>query len=195
MSHAGSSDILKLSENEKKYLLKLARETIHELLTKNRFLETQPPTKKLEEKYGVFVTLYKNGNLRGCIGYVEGSKPVYRAVMEMAKSAAFEDPRFPPLTLAEFSQITIEISILSPLRRIHNVDEIQVGIHGIVISRGFSRGLLLPQVATEWNWDREQFLEQTCLKAGLPPDAWKDPETEIWIFSAEIFSEKDVFND
>jgi AmmeMemoRadiSam system protein A len=105
----------------------------------------------------------------------------------MALSAAFCDPRFPPLTPQEFKDIHLEISVLSPLRKIKQVDEIQVGVHGLYIRQGPCRGLLLPQVATEYHWDRETFLQQTCCKACLPPQAWKDPQTEIYIFSADIF--------
>ncbi|OGB60645.1 MAG: hypothetical protein A2Y94_03355 [Caldithrix sp. RBG_13_44_9] len=110
----------------------------------------------------------------------------------MAKSAAFNDPRFNPVVKKEIPDLEIEISVLSPLKKVKDVKEIQVGKHGIIIQQGFQRGLLLPQVATEWGWNREEFLEQTCHKAGLPADAWEDPSSEIFIFSAEIFNEKDV---
>jgi len=110
----------------------------------------------------------------------------------MAEAAAFQDPRFPPVTSKELGQLEYEISVLTPLRRIKNVEEIQVGIHGIYMKRGASSGLLLPQVATEWGWDRVTFLEHTCTKAGLPEDAWKDKKTEIYIFSADVFSPDDL---
>ncbi len=186
--------IVGLNREEKIYLLKLARETIETQLKYHRNPETKPISPKVQEKFGVFVTLHKFGELRGCIGYVEGIKPLYQAVMDMAKAAAFEDPRFPPVELSEVPDLDIEISVLSPLKKIESIDEIVIGKHGLIMQRGFHRGLLLPQVATEWNWNREEFLRQTCLKAGLPPDAWKDPETEIYIFSAEIFSEKELLH-
>jgi AmmeMemoRadiSam system protein A len=110
----------------------------------------------------------------------------------MAEAAAFQDPRFPPVSSQELGQLDYEISVLTPLRRIKDVEEIQVGIHGIYLKRGGSSGLLLPQVATEWGWDRTTFLEHTCTKAGLPEDAWKDRKTEIYIFSADVFSPDDL---
>jgi AmmeMemoRadiSam system protein A len=125
--------------------------------------------------------------LRGCIGLIEAVKPLAETVQEMARSAAFGDPRFPPLTAQEFKDIDIEISVLTPFRQVKNVDEIQVGVHGLYLRNGSYRGLLLPQVATEHKWDRDTFLQQTCYKAGLPSLAWKDPKTEIYVFSADIF--------
>jgi AmmeMemoRadiSam system protein A len=125
--------------------------------------------------------------LRGCIGLIEAVKPLGETIQEMALSAAFCDPRFPPLTAQEFKDLDIEISVLTPLRRIKNVEEIQVGVHGLYLRNGSCRGLLLPQVATQYNWDRDTFLQQTCCKACLPPMAWKDPQTEIYVFSADIF--------
>jgi AmmeMemoRadiSam system protein A len=181
--------IVGLNDQEKNYLLQLVRGTINSMLDSHKFPETKPPTKKLEEKFGVFVTLHKHEQLRGCIGYIEGVKPLYEEVMEMANSAAFRDPRFPPVQKNEVKDLEIEISVLSPIKQISDVKEIQVGKHGIIIQREFYRGLLLPQVAVEWKWNREEFLRQTCFKAGLPADSWKDPQTKIFIFSAEIFGE------
>jgi len=186
--------IVGLNKEEKIYLLKLARETIETQLKYHRNPETTPISEKVKEKFGVFVTLHKFGELRGCIGYVEGIKPLYLAVMDMARAAAFEDPRFPPVEMSEVKDLDIEISVLSPLKKIQDISEIEIGKHGLIMERGFHRGLLLPQVATEWGWNREEFLRQTCIKAGLPPDAWKDPETTIYIFSAEIFSEKELLH-
>jgi AmmeMemoRadiSam system protein A len=133
------------------------------------------------------VTLHKQGRLRGCIGQIHARQPLVRTVAEMAVAAAFEDPRFPPLRREELRDIDIEISVLTPLRRITDVGEIQVGTHGIYLRRGAYSGLLLPQVATEWGWDRNTFLEHTCEKAHLPKDAWKDKKAEIYIFSADVF--------
>ncbi len=184
--------IVGLDLKEKTFLLQLARNTIIHFLEEDDYPTTKPVSQKLKEDFGVFVTLHKKGQLRGCIGYVEGVKPLYQAVMDMARSAAFNDPRFPAVTLDEVKDLEIEISVLSPLKRIKNIEEIVVGRHGLIIRRGLMRGLLLPQVATEWGWDRQEFLKQTCFKAGLPGDAWKDSAAEIYIFSAEIFSEKDT---
>lgn len=141
------------------------------------------------EPMGVFITLRKNEELRGCIGYVEGNKPLYESIPEMSEAAATRDPRFDPLKEDEIEDINLEISLLSPLEKIESPEQVEVGKHGLVIKRGDNRGLLLPQVATENNWDRTTFLEHTCLKANLQPDSWKDKEIEIYIFSAEVFSE------
>jgi AmmeMemoRadiSam system protein A len=183
--------IVGLNDQEKQYLLKLVRTTIVTLLENKNLPETTPVSEKMNDKYGVFVTLHKDGNLRGCIGYIEGVDSLYKSVMRMAQSAAFQDPRFPPVREDEVEELEIEISVLSPIKKIKNIEEIQVGKHGLIIQQGISRGLLLPQVATDWGWNREEFLQQTCRKAGLPTSAWKDSGTEISIFSAEIFSEKD----
>jgi len=143
----------------------------------------------LEKKMGAFVTLKKQGRLRGCIGLIEGTKPLYETVEKMAQAAAFEDPRFRPVQKDELGGVDIEISALTPLRQIENVREIEVGRHGIYIVKGFHSGLLLPQVATEYNWDRDTFLREICAKANLPQDAWKDKDTKIFIFSASVFGE------
>lgn len=187
----------KLSKSEKLFLLVLARNTISARL-ENRSLPE--PTKeertkagiKIEEPRGCFVTLHKKGELRGCIGTFFSDAPLWQNVREMAVQSAFYDPRFPPLAKSELEDIDIEISALSPLREIKSIDEIKVGKHGIYITRGHNRGVLLPQVATENGWDLETFLEHTCLKAGLNPKAWKEPGVTIEIFSAEVFGEKDI---
>jgi AmmeMemoRadiSam system protein A len=180
-------DIVTLTPEEKHFLHQLVRTTIRgELAGK-----MQPPTtffsETLKEKYGVFVTLKKRGDLRGCIGYVEGIKPLQEAVCDMAISAAFHDPRFPAVTEKELKDLEVEISVMSPLKEITSTDEIVIGTHGLVIEKSFNRGLLLPQVATEYNWDRETFLAHTCLKAGLPKEAWQDKDTKILIFAANVF--------
>ena len=144
-------------------------------------------TRKLQEKRGAFVTLKRKGQLRGCIGYTQAFKPLSQTIMEMAQAAAFQDPRFPPLAKNELGDLDIEISVLTPFRSIQDIKDIEVGKHGLFIERGGYSGLLLPQVATEYHWDRQTFLEHTCLKAGLPKDAWKDKNTKIQVFSAEIF--------
>jgi AmmeMemoRadiSam system protein A len=180
-----------ITPEEKKYLLALARKMIIAKTEGINISDDNYFSDTLKESSGVFVTLHKNGQLRGCIGYVEGIKPLQEAVIEMSLSAAFEDPRFPPVEKDELKDIELEISVLSPLQTISNIDKILVGKHGLVIEKGFYRGLLLPQVAAEYNWNREEFLEHTCQKAGLPQNSWKDPSTKIQIFSAEIFSETD----
>ena len=167
-------------------LLEIAREAIESYVNKQERIKIKETNPKLREKRGVFVTLTKSGQLRGCIGYIQPIKPLCEAVRDMAIEAAVNDPRFTPLQKGELNEIEIEISVLSPLKKIENVTEIEVGRDGIFIKKGFHSGLLLPQVATENNWDREEFLRHTCYKAGLPSDAWKEG-AEIYIFSAEIF--------
>lgn len=178
---------MELSAAEKELLHEIARQSIAAGLRG----EAPPPlpqcTGVLQEPRGAFVTLHKRGALRGCIGFIEAVKPLAATVQEMAYAAAFRDPRFPPLSAAEWPEIDIEISVLSPLQRIQSVEEIQVGRHGLYIRRGPYHGLLLPQVATEYGWDRDTFLQQTCRKANLPAKAWQDPQTEIYVFSADIF--------
>jgi AmmeMemoRadiSam system protein A len=144
----------------------------------------------LDEPRGAFVTLHTLGDLRGCIGYVESALPLSRVVEEVAEKAAFEDPRFPPLTPEEYPAVEVEISVLSPLHQISSPEEIAVGSHGLLLEQGWHRGLLLPQVATEYGWDRMVFLENVARKAGLPAVAWKDPSTRIFIFAADIIREK-----
>ncbi|HYW69286.1 MAG TPA: AmmeMemoRadiSam system protein A [bacterium] len=179
-----------MTEQERQALLSLARRSILA-----EFAGQWPPpseftSEALTVECGAFVTLEKHGRLRGCIGYVEAYKPLERTVMEMAVQAAFHDPRFPAVTADEFEDLTIEISVMSPLSEVDDVSEIEVGRHGLVI-RGLGRsGLLLPQVATDYGWDRETFLEHTCAKAGLPPDAWKEGDVKILKFSAEVFGEE-----
>jgi AmmeMemoRadiSam system protein A len=148
-------------------------------------VETASP--RLKEPQGAFVTLYSKGELRGCIGQIVARMPLGEAVAAMAQEAAFRDPRFPPVRSEELDDLKIEISVLTPLQKIDSTEEIEVGKHGIVIVRGGSMGLLLPQVATEYNWDRNEFLEHCCLKAGLPRNTWKEKGTEIYIFSADVF--------
>ena len=180
-----------LSKEERKALLDLARNTIKAKLDGRPLPHFEPFTETLKEPRGAFVTLHKHGDLRGCIGYVEAIKPLWQSVQDMAIAAAFQDPRFSPLQPDEYDDIDIEISVMSPIKKISSIDEIEVGKHGIIIKRGFNQGLLLPQVATEQGWDRDTFLEHTCYKAGLYGDCWEKPDTEIYIFSAEVFSENE----
>jgi len=178
-----------LNKKAQKTLLAIARKTLEETVAKGNIAPTETKDKALLEKRGVFVTLTKNGRLRGCIGYIVPVMPLYRAVPDMTVAAASRDPRFPPVTKEELKEIHIEISVLSPLKNIDDPQEIEIGRHGLFIVRGNNQGLLLPQVATEYMWNREEFLKQACLKAGLPPGAWREKETKIYSFSAQIFSE------
>jgi AmmeMemoRadiSam system protein A len=146
---------------------------------------------RLAEPSGAFVTIRQKGELRGCIGYIESPHPLALVVSEVAVKAATEDPRFAPMTQSDLARATLEVSILTPLRQITDVSEIEVGTHGLLLELGRHRGLLLPQVASEYGWDRETFLESTARKAGLPGKAWKDPDANIFIFSAEIVSEEE----
>jgi AmmeMemoRadiSam system protein A len=183
---AVASELSEYSSAEREQLLNLAHQSIEATLNR-AFLDLNPPTAHLAEFRGAFTTLHITGKLRGCIGYVFPTQPLYRTVAETARSAAFEDPRFEPVTLPEARLLQIEISILSPLRTI-SPEGVVVGKHGLVVTKGNRRGLLLPQVPVEWDWDRETFLSQTCLKAGLPADAWFH-EVEVQVFTAEVFSD------
>ncbi|OQX85207.1 hypothetical protein B6D60_08255 [candidate division KSB1 bacterium 4484_87] len=178
-----------LTDEEKKELLKIARRTIKLVLDGKEPPKPDFKFPVFKEKRGAFVTLNKRGMLRGCIGYVFAFKPLEETIIDMAQAAAFRDPRFEPVTPDEFDDLEIEISVLTPIREIKDISEIEVGKHGIIIERGMNSGLLLPQVATEYGWDRETFLEHTCQKAGLPRDAWKEDGTKIKIFSADVFHE------
>lgn len=177
-----------LSNEDKSLLLKIARETIESYVRTKKIPAFEAHIPVLLEKQGAFVSLHKNSELRGCIGVFTSDKPLYLTVVDMAVSAATHDPRFTPLVASEISQISIEISCLSPMKKIKDISEIEVGRHGLYIVKGYCRGVLLPQVATEYCWDRTQFLEHTCLKAGLPADGWKDG-ADIYTFEAEVFGE------
>jgi len=182
---------LNLTDEQKKILLEIARISIMSAV-----LDTKPSYPKildpiLNEKCGAFVTITVNGKLRGCIGNIRASMPLWETVKEMAREAALNDPRFYPLTPRELDDIEIEISVLSPFKLINDIEEIEVGKHGLFIKMGYYQGLLLPQVAVEYNWDRIEFLKQTCRKAGLYELCWKEKGCEIYIFSATIFNEKE----
>ncbi|CCO22763.1 AmmeMemoRadiSam system protein A [Maridesulfovibrio hydrothermalis] len=178
-----------LNDEEKKYLKDLVKFSILSKLKGDvKAVEIpEPPTTHLAENLGAFVTLNKNGQLRGCIGNVQGTGPLYQTIWQMARAAAFEDPRFPALAFHEYEEIEIEISILSPISLCPDTDQIIIGRHGLIMQRGGHSGLLLPQVAVDWKWDRQQFLAQTCQKAGMEPDAWQDEATNIFWFEAEVF--------
>lgn len=180
---------MELTEEEKKELLRMAR-TCLEFAVKGIPMTTAKATNpSFRTLRGVFVTLRLKGELRGCIGYVEPRLPLGVAVEELAVKSAFEDPRFYPVSSDEVDLIEIEISILSSLKKISDVAEIEVGRDGLVIELGSRRGLLLPQVAVEYHWNREEFLAYTSQKAGLPSTAWKDKKAEIFTFTTDSFSE------
>jgi len=179
-----------LSDEDKRFLLRLARDSMEAFASGRTF---QPPAEVPESVrpvQGAFVSLHKAGQLRGCIGYVEGVRPLWEAVRDLAVEAAAHDPRFPPVRPRETEEVDIEISALEPLERIKGPGDFEIGKHGLYIRVAGRSGLLLPQVATEHNWDAPKFLEQTCWKAGLPPDAWRDPAAELCRFGAAIFGEK-----
>jgi AmmeMemoRadiSam system protein A len=178
-----------LSAEDKKSLLKLARESII-----SAFEDKEPPypqkvSEALNTELGAFVTLDIYGKLRGCIGTFHADEPLYRIVARMARQAAFSDPRFPPVERNEMEQVDIEISVLTPMKRIKDPMIVEVGRDGLFMTNGMRSGVLLPQVPVEYGWDKTRFLEQTCMKAGLNPEAWKDENTEIYTFQAEIFGE------
>ncbi len=170
-------------------LLQVARRTLEQYLTLHVTPNIECTHPILMEHRGAFVTLHQAGALRGCIGTFEATDPLWVTIQRMAISAATGDPRFPSVTAAELAGLHFEISVLSPLREA-SPEEIQVGTHGIYLSKGYQRGVLLPQVAVEHGWDRDTFLKHTCQKAGLPTDAWKDPLTKVEIFSADVFGEE-----
>jgi AmmeMemoRadiSam system protein A len=180
---------MELTDKEKAALLEIAKNAIEAEINHQEIPQLKIDSETLKLKRGAFVTLKKQGHLRGCIGYIKAFKPLWETVQEMAIAAAFHDPRFESLKPDEIQQLTFEISVLSPLKRVKDIIEIEVGKHGLYIVNGNYSGLLLPQVALEYGWDREIFLKETCYKAGLPPDAWMDKATEIYIFSADYFGD------
>ena len=178
-----------MTATEKRELLALTRATIIAAVNRHPLPEPGRPGKGLESRSGCFVTIKQQGQLRGCIGCFVAERPLWQTVQEMAVSAATRDPRFYPMKPADLADFRLEISVLSPLQRIAAVEEIRVGTHGIYLIKGAAHGVLLPQVATEYGWDRETFLRHTCLKAGLPENCWQK-ECELYIFSAEVFGEE-----
>jgi hypothetical protein len=179
-----------LSQRDKDELLKIARRSVGTAVKQQKLLElTVAEPESLTQERGAFVTLKEKGELRGCIGYIAPLKSLAETVRDVAAAAAVEDRRFRPVTEAELGLLQYEISVLSPLRRVADVKQIKVGRHGLLMKKGDYEGLLLPQVPTEQGWDRNTFLEQTCVKAGLPPRAWQDEETDIFAFTALVFGE------
>ncbi|MGC1417935.1 MAG: AmmeMemoRadiSam system protein A [Candidatus Acidiferrum sp.] len=182
--------MLFLSEADRRSLLELARRAVTEAVLLQNPAGSIVQTGMLAEKRGVFVTLHARGRLRGCIGVVEAFEPLGEAVARCAASAALHDPRFSPVRMDEIPSLHIELSLLSPPEPVLP-ESIEIGKHGLLIIRGAKRGLLLPQVAVEHKLGREEFLDETCRKAGLPATAWQEPETQILGFLCEVFSEGD----
>jgi AmmeMemoRadiSam system protein B/AmmeMemoRadiSam system protein A len=193
LKQAGNTqtDQFAVSETDRRALLNIARQSVESMVRDRKTYEPPPPASDdLKEQRGVFVTLTKNGELRGCIGYMSARYPLYLATRDVAGFAAVEDPRFPPVRPDELPYLNYEISVLSPAVRVSDPTSIKVGTHGLVIRRGTQDGVLLPQVPVEQHWDRKTFLEEASLKAGLPRDAWQKPGTEIFSFTAFVFSDR-----
>jgi AmmeMemoRadiSam system protein A len=180
-----------LNDQQRQRLLQTARQSVMAACCGEAEPDLATDDPKLTAVQGAFVTLHTaDGDLRGCIGHIEGVLPVIETVREMAVAAATQDPRFPKVRCAEVPSLQIEISVMSPITEVRNIEAIEVGRHGLIVSCGYQRGLLLPQVATEYNWDCDEFLQHTCQKAGLPADAWRDSATKIECFEAEVFGEE-----
>jgi len=184
---AETAEPLPYSPEERAELLRLAHQAIEAALVEDK-LELNPASQRLLEPRGAFSTLHLEGNLRGCVGYVYPVKALYRTVAETAAAAAFNDTRFPPVTADEALRLKVEISVLSPLAPVA-AEDIEAGRHGLVVTLGSRRGLLLPQVAVEFSWDARTLLQETCHKAGLPPDAWERGAI-IEAFTAEVFHDE-----
>jgi AmmeMemoRadiSam system protein A len=184
----------RVAEPVRHELLSLARRAVETYLREGRRLQRGRDFEPIApEPRGAFVTLSERGTgaLRGCIGTILPSGPLDETVVRMAVAAAVEDPRFDPVTLGELPRLHVEVSALTVPEPVPDLDAIEVGRHGLIVTRGYQKGLLLPQVAPEWGWDRVQFLEHTCIKAGLPKDAWKEPRTRIEWFEAEVWGEEE----
>ncbi|NQT95021.1 MAG: AmmeMemoRadiSam system protein B [Candidatus Omnitrophica bacterium] len=185
----GMEELLNLSQRRR--LLEIARSTIETYVKERKALDFKEEDEALNKEMGAFVTINKHGSLRGCIGNMIGKGPLYLTIRDMAISAATQDPRFPAVTKDELKDIDIEISVLSPLERIDDPNEIIMGKHGVIVQKGFRSGVYLPQVATETGWNKNEFMNSLCAhKAGLPADSWKKGECDILIFTAEVFGEK-----
>lgn len=187
MAEESGIRVASLSPEEQGELLRIARDALVTYVTLGQMPAEAPAHPALSAPGAAFVTLRSGGQLRGCIGYMEPHAPLYRAVQECIVAAATEDPRFPRVTAGDAGDVRIEISVLTPLSPIRP-EEVRAGVHGLMIQTGAKRGLLLPQVAVEYGWDRETFLSRVCAKAGLPPDAWKG-DAELYSFTAQVFGE------
>lgn len=179
-----------LNHEQRARLLSVARASLRHAVGKGPAPDLTTDDPELTRESGAFVTLEMGGQLRGCIGYIEPIAPLIETVSRMARAAALEDPRFDPVVAAEEPRITIEISVMSPIEPVPDLNLIEVGRHGLVVEQAGRRGLLLPQVPGDWGWNREEFLAHTCMKAGLPPDAYKRGAKVYW-FEAEVFGEEE----
>lgn len=181
-----------VSPQEEIELLNLARSTVESYVRDRKIPSYTPTLPGIQKNLGAFVTLKEGGQLRGCIGRFEPSEPLYKIVQQMAVAAATEDPRFRPVSVGELDKLEYEISVLSPLKKVPNADAIELGKHGVEVRKGFfNHGVFLPQVATETGWSKEEFLGELCSqKAGLPRDCWKDPKTDLYVFTAQVFPEE-----
>ena len=175
-----------LTEESREYLLKLVRESIETKYNGDDFPRNPPADPLLQEPCGAFVTLKSSGMLRGCIGRMESDRPLWETVAMMARAAAFEDPRFDSVSRNELQSLSVEISVLTPFVLVDDPGSVEVGRHGLLIEKGLNRGVLLPQVAVEQGWSTGEFLSNVCIKASLPPDAWKDPGARLYTFSAAV---------
>jgi AmmeMemoRadiSam system protein A len=182
---------LELNKKQKEILLDFAKKTIIGAVKNENLPGFQNSDPVFSSQSGAFVTIHKKGALRGCIGNIVGRGPLWQTIRKMAVEAALHDPRFSPVGIIELKDIDIEISVLSPFEKITDLNMIEVGKHGLFIRNGFYQGLLLPQVATEYNWSRNEFLEHTCMKAGLDRFCFREKNCEIFIFSATVFGEKE----
>ena len=184
-----------LSKEEKKILLAIARDSLEKYVKEKSLPENIEAkykiSEKLKEKTGVFVTLKIKGQLRGCIGSIIGTDPLYTGVRDNAIKAGLSDPRFPPVKASELKQIDMDISVMTPLQKIADYKKIRLGTDGVIVKKGSRRAVYLPQVATETGWSLDEFLSQLCRKAWLPGDAYKEPGMEFYIFQALVFGEKE----
>ena len=188
--HASASPVFSLTRDEREWLMKIARKSVETAVRDNKLYECSAGGfDALTQERGAFVTLKEHGELRGCIGYASPMKPLFETVRDVAALAAVRDRRFPPVTAMELGDLEYEISVLSPLRRVLDVKQIRIGRDGLVLKRGETEGLFLPQVPTEEGWDRRAYLEQLCRKAGLPAGTWKDEEADLFSFTAVVFGE------
>jgi AmmeMemoRadiSam system protein A len=188
---AEGRDFGSLTAADRQYLMNLAKESVRRAVSGERYEPSPPTSAVLSNKGAAFVTLKEDGDLRGCIGHVIARIPLYQCVNDVARAAAVQDTRFSPVRKDEIPRLSFEISVLTPPEPT-TPDNVVVGRDGLIMSRGGRSGLLLPQVPIEWNWEKEEFLSHTCMKAGLPSDCWKDPETEIQRFRAIVFGEDDL---
>ncbi len=186
-----ADDLPDLTYEQKIRLLRVARNSVFKYVSRSVVPQVEEDDERLKAKQGVFVSLHIGDRLRGCIGTFEGDGPLVQTVVDMAVGAAARDPRFSPMRLDEVPKTEFELSVLSPLKAVAP-EEVEPGRHGLLVTLGRKRGTLLPQVATQQGWDRETFLSQTCIKAGLDADAWRDETARIEVFTADVFCESDM---